>query len=108
VAAFPPGKITVARVLATVADHFGTDVAALCSHVRTQPLVRRRQLAAFLAHKLTGRSLVFVGRKIGGRDHTTILNAVRVVQWRLDAGDVAVVDAVNAITERLQVGGANV
>jgi hypothetical protein len=100
-----PGRITVRRVLEVVADHFGTTLGDLISHRRPQPLTRRRQVAMYVAHKTTGRSLVFIGRRIGDRDHTTVLHGVRVVKGLLDAGDAETIAAVNQIIERLQIAG---
>lgn len=100
-----PGRITVRRVLGVVADHFGTTLGDLISHRRPQPLTRRRQVAMYVAHKTTGRSLVFIGRRIGDRDHTTVLHGVRVVKGLLDGGDAETIAAVNQIIERLRIAG---
>jgi hypothetical protein len=101
-----PGRVTIRAVLEATAAHYGLTVDALLSDTRKQPLVRRRQIAMYVAHRLTGRSYPFIGDKMGGRDHTTILHGVRAVKSLIDAGDVDTVEAVNAIAERL--GGANV
>lgn len=50
---------------------------ALNSDTRTQAVVRPRQIAMYLAKSLTTRSLPDIGRRFGGRDHTTVLHAVR-------------------------------
>jgi chromosomal replication initiation ATPase DnaA len=57
----------------------------------------------YVARKMTGRSLGFIGRKIGDRHRTTILHGVRAIKGLLDAGDAEMVAAVGAIMERLQV-----
>ncbi len=100
-----PTRITVRAVLAATAAHFGIKVAEIEGHSRKQPLVRRRQIAAALAKRLTGRSLPFIGSLIGGRDHTTILHAVRTIDALIAAGDAATIAAVDAITLSL-IGGA--
>ena len=56
-----------------------------------------------VAFKMTGRSLIFIGRKIGDPHHTTILHGLRAVKGRLDAGETEMVAAVGAIMARLQV-----
>jgi hypothetical protein len=56
-----------------------------------------------VAFKMTGRSLAFIGRKIGDPHHTTILHGVRAVKGRLDAVETEMVAAVGAIMARLQV-----
>jgi hypothetical protein len=103
----PPvlGRITVRRVVEVTAEHFRTSVSELLSHRRPQPLCRRRQVAMYVARKMTGHSLPFIGRRMGGRDHTTILHGVRVVKGLLEAGDGETIAAVDQIIERLQVAG---
>jgi chromosomal replication initiator protein len=49
----------------------------LLSARRSRDVVRPRQIAMFLAKALTSRSLPEIGRRFGGRDHTTVLHAVR-------------------------------
>jgi hypothetical protein len=97
-----PGPITVSRVIKATAEYFRVTAPELVSDSRTQPLTRRRQIAMHVAHKVTGRSLPFIGSRFGGRDHTTILNGVRAVQRLLDSGDRETVVAVGAIKKRLQ------
>jgi Bacterial dnaA protein helix-turn-helix len=99
----PPGRILVRRAIKVTAEHFGTTADVLVSARRTQPLTRRRQVAMYVARKMTGRSLSFIGRKIGDRHRTTILHGVRAIKGLLDAGDAEMVAAVGAIMERLQV-----
>jgi chromosomal replication initiation ATPase DnaA len=98
-----PGRILVRRAIKATAEHFGTSADALVSARRTRPLVRWRQVAMYVAREMTGRSLPFIGKKIGGRDHTTILHGVRVVKGLILAGDAETIAAVQQITERLQV-----
>jgi hypothetical protein len=100
-----PGRITVRRVLKVTADHFGTTPDDLVSRRRTQPLARWRHIAMYVAHRTTGRSLLFIASKIGDRDHTTVLHGVRVVKGLLKAGDGDTIAAVNQIIERLQIAG---
>jgi chromosomal replication initiation ATPase DnaA len=104
-----PGRITVRRVLDLTAAHFGMTVEALLSPRRTQPLTRRRHVAMYVARQLTARSLPYIASKLGKKDHSTILHAVRTVQARIDAGDADTIAAVDAIVARIQAtGGANV
>jgi Bacterial dnaA protein helix-turn-helix len=100
-----PGRINVHRVLEVAADHFRIPLRDLTSHSRPQPLVRRRQIAMYVARETTARSLPFIGKKIGGRDHTTVLHGVRLVKGLIEAGDAETIAAVDQIIERLQVGG---
>jgi chromosomal replication initiator protein len=101
-----PGRVTVRRVIEATAGYFGIGVLDLLSDSRKQPLCRRRQIAMYVAKTLTGRSLPFIADKFGGFDHTTILHGVRAVRDRIDGGDAATVEAVNALVEKLT-GGAH-
>jgi hypothetical protein len=89
-----PGRILLRRAI-KAAEHFGTTPDALVSARRTQPLTRRRRLAMYVAHKMTGRSLVFIGRQIG--------DGVPAVEGRLAAGGAEMMAAVGTIMARLQV-----
>jgi chromosomal replication initiator protein len=97
-----PGRIKIHRVLKVTAKHYGTTPDELVSARMTRPLVHFRQVAMYVARKLTGRSMPVIAYYMGNRDHTTILHGVRAVKGRLDAGDVATTVAVQRITERLQ------
>ena len=66
----------------------------------TQSLAHHRQIAMYVARE-TGRSLPFIGRCMGGRDHTTILHGRRAVQSRIDSGDTGTIAALVQIIERL-------
>jgi hypothetical protein len=97
----PAVRTKVDRALKVTAEHFGIALSDLLSERRTQPLVRRRQIAMYVARETTGRSLPFIGKHLGGRDHSTILHGVRVVEALIDAGDVETKAAVDAIVSRL-------
>jgi Bacterial dnaA protein helix-turn-helix len=96
-----PSRITVHRVLEVTAERFGTTVEALLSERRTQSLCRPRQIAMFVARKVTGRSLPFIGRRMGDCDHTTILHGWRAVQSLIDSGDAGTIVAIVQIIEWL-------
>jgi chromosomal replication initiator protein len=107
--AFAPQRVLVHRAIKATAEHFGTTPDDLASPRRTRLLTRRRQVAMYVARQMTGRSLAFIGSKIGDRHHTTILHGVRAVKGLLDAGNAETMAAVEAIKERLQAaGGAHV
>lgn len=72
-----PGGIRAIQMM--VCEHFGVTYVDLVSQRRTQVLVRPRQAAMYLCKKHTTRSLPEIGRMFGGRDHTTVLHAVRKV-----------------------------
>ena len=68
---------------------------------RTANIVRPRQVAMYLAKTLTLRSLPEIGRRFGGRDHTTVLHAVRKIT-ALVAKDVALCNEVEMLKHQLQ------
>ncbi|MCL2385097.1 MAG: chromosomal replication initiator protein DnaA [Alphaproteobacteria bacterium] len=72
-----PKKIKIEDIQKLVASHFNVSRADILSSRRTATVVRPRQIAMYLAKVLTPRSLPEIGRRFGGRDHTTVLHAVR-------------------------------
>jgi Bacterial dnaA protein helix-turn-helix len=96
-----PGRIAVGRVIDVTAEYFEMTPAELLAADRTPPLLRQRQIAMYVACQVTGRSLRFMGGRMGGRCHTTILRGVRAVQGLLDADDTETAAAVRAIREQL-------
>ena len=89
-----PGRIKIDDILKIVGRHFNVAKADLLSPRRSRTVVVPRQIGMYLAKKLTSRSLPEIGRRFGGRDHSTVLHAVRKIdeQLRVDeklAKDVA-------------------
>jgi chromosomal replication initiator protein len=72
-------QITVENIQKTVAEYFKIKVADLFSKKRTRVIVRPRQIAMWLAKNLTTQSYPSIGGAFGGRDHTTVLHAVRTI-----------------------------
>jgi chromosomal replication initiator protein len=70
-------QISVENIQKTVADFFGIKVADMYSKKRPANIARPRQIAMYLAKELTQKSLPEIGDLFGGRDHTTVLHAVR-------------------------------
>lgn len=78
-------KLTIDEIQRKVADYYGLKVAELLSERRARDVARPRQIAMYLAKKMTPRSLPEIGRRFGKRDHTTVMHAVkRVEQLRAD------------------------
>ncbi len=73
-------QITVENIQKTVADYFKIKVADLFSRKRTRQIARPRQVAMWLAKNLTSQSYPSIGDAFGGRDHTTVLHAVRTIE----------------------------
>ena len=72
-------QITVEYIQKTVADYYKIKVADLFSKKRTRAIARPRQVAMWLAKDLTAHSYPMIGDAFGGRDHTTVLHAVRTI-----------------------------
>jgi chromosomal replication initiator protein len=72
-------RVTIEEIQKRVAEHFNIKLAEMSSARRSRAVARPRQVAMYLAKQLTARSLPEIGRKFGGRDHTTVMHAVRKV-----------------------------
>ncbi len=73
-------KVTIEEIIRKVADHYNLRMNDLLSARRARAIARPRQVAMFLAKMLTSKSLPEIGRKFGGRDHTTVIHAVKKVE----------------------------
>ena len=70
-------KVTIDDIQKKVAEYFGLKMSDMLSARRAVEVARPRQVAMYLAKKLTPRSLPEIGRRFGGRDHTTVMHAVK-------------------------------
>ena len=68
-----------------VSKHFGVSKHDILSQRRHRSIVWPRQVGMFLAKAMTARSLPEIGRRFGGRDHTTVLHAIRKIEGELKA-----------------------
>ncbi len=75
-----PKRVKIEEIQKLVASHYNVTRADILSSRRTANVVRPRQIAMYLAKVLTPRSLPEIGRRFGGRDHTTVLHAVRKIE----------------------------
>lgn len=73
-------RITIAMVQRAVADHFGIKPEEMTSDRRAREVARPRQVAMYLCTIFTPRSLPEIGRRFGGRDHTTIMHGIRQIE----------------------------
>lgn len=76
--------ITIDDIQKLVSDHYKVRLPDLKSRTRTKPLVIARQVAMYLVKKHLDRSLVDIGRSFGGKDHTTVMNALRRIEDQLN------------------------
>lgn len=94
----------VAEIKSVVSEFFDISPLNLDSRSRKAKFVWPRQIAMYLSSTLTLRSLPDIGRRFGGRDHTTVLHAVRKIE-RLVAEDPETADLINDLKEELNDDG---
>ena len=75
-----PKRVRIEEIQRVVARHYNVSKTELLSNRRTRTIVKPRQVAMYLAKVMTPRSLPEIGRRFGGRDHTTVLHAVRKIE----------------------------
>ena len=73
-------RVSIEEIQRRGADHYNIRLADMSSPRRARAVARPRQIAMYLAKQLTTRSLPEIGRKFGGRDHTTVMHAVKKVE----------------------------
>ena len=73
-------RVTIDEIQKRVCEHFEVKAIDLVSARRARAIARPRQIAMYLAKRLTTRSLPEIGRKFGGRDHSTVIHAVRRIE----------------------------
>lgn len=73
-------RITIEEIQRRVCEHYRIKQAEMSSARRAREVARPRQVAMYLAKQLTPRSLPEIGRRFGGRDHTTVIHAVRQIE----------------------------
>ena len=71
--------ITVDKIQNIVSNYFNIPLSEMLSQRRSRPLARPRQIAMYLAKKMTTRSLPEIGRRFANRDHTTVIHAVKTI-----------------------------
>jgi chromosomal replication initiator protein len=94
-------KVTVEEIQRKVADHYSVRLSDLIGPKRLRTIARPRQVAMYLSKQLTLRSLPDIGRRFGGRDHTTIMHGVRKIE-ELMATDSQLSDDLQLLRRLLQ------
>lgn len=94
-------RITIDEIQRQVAAHFNIRLADMASARRSRVIARPRQIAMYLAKQLTPRSLPEIGRKFGGRDHTTVMHAVKVIE-EMKGADTAFAEDVDLLRRMLE------
>ncbi len=94
-------RVTVDQIQKAVAEHYGLKQADIISERRARVVARPRQAAMWIAKQITTRSLPDIGRRFGGRDHTTVLHAVRRIE-ALKQDDAVLARDLDAIIRKLR------
>ncbi|UIJ30600.1 chromosomal replication initiator protein DnaA [Cereibacter azotoformans] len=94
-------KVTIEEIQRKVAEHYNIRLSDMIGPKRLRTIARPRQVAMYLAKHLTPRSLPEIGRRFGGRDHTTIMHGVRKIE-ELMATDSQLADDLQLLRRLLQ------
>jgi len=94
-------RVTIEEIQKRVSEHFNVRLTDMHSARRARAVARPRQVAMYLAKQLTARSLPEIGRKFGGRDHTTVMHAVRRIE-ELKATDPSFAEDVELLRRMLE------
>ena len=94
-------RVSIEDIQKKVAEHFNIKVAEMHSARRSRAIARPRQVAMYLSKQLTAKSLPEIGRKFGGKDHTTVIHAVKKVE-ELCAADNEFAEDVELLTRMLR------
>ena len=94
-------RVTIDEIQKRVAEHFKIRLADIHSPRRARAVARPRQVAMYLSKQLTPRSLPEIGKKFGGRDHTTVIHAVKTIEALLQS-DRALAEDVELLRRMLE------
>ena len=94
-------RVTIEEIQKRVSEHFNVRVTDMHSARRARAVARPRQVAMYLSKQLTSRSLPEIGRKFGGRDHTTVMHAVRKIE-ELKAADSSFAEDIELLRRMLE------
>lgn len=94
-------KVTVDEILRKVSEHYNIRLADMIGPKRVRTIARPRQVAMYLAKTMTTKSLPDIGRRFGGRDHTTIMHGIRKVE-ELKATDSQLADDIDLLRRMLE------
>jgi chromosomal replication initiator protein len=98
---FSDRRPTIDEIQRKVAEHYDIKLSDMSSARRSRVIARPRQIAMFLCKQLTARSLPEIGRKFGGRDHTTVMHAVKKVE-ELCSTDRSIRESVDLLSRMLE------
>lgn len=93
--------ISVEEIQKKVAEHYNIKINDLLSSKRTRSVSRPRQIAMYLSKNLTNKSLVEIGRKFSGKDHTTVMHALKTIE-NLNQTDSEIAEDLHILSKILQ------
>src|SRR5512134_3224236 len=94
-------EVTPEQIQKAVADHYGVKVSELRSDRKHKVIAMPRQMAMFLMREMTRCSFPDIGKQFGGRDHTTVMYAVKKIEKKL-ADDVSLRSTVDALRKKIE------
>jgi chromosomal replication initiator protein len=94
-------KITVEEIQRKVSDHYNIRLSDMIGPKRLRSYARPRQVAMYLCKQMTTRSLPEIGRRFGGRDHTTVMHGVRRIE-ELKQTDIQIAEDVELLSRALK------
>lgn len=94
-------SVTIEEIQRRVAEHYNIKLADMSSPRRARQVSRPRQIAMYLAKQLTTKSLPDIGRSFGGRDHTTVMHAVKKVE-ELASGDISFSEDIDLLKRMME------
>ncbi|MEZ5732301.1 MAG: chromosomal replication initiator protein DnaA [Paracoccaceae bacterium] len=94
-------KITIEEIQRKVSEHYNIRLSDMIGPKRVRTIARPRQVAMYLAKHMTTRSLPDIGRRFGGRDHTTIMHGIRKVE-ELRASDSQLAEDIDLLRRLLE------
>jgi chromosomal replication initiator protein len=94
-------KITVEEIQRRVAEHYNIRLSDMIGPKRLRSYARPRQVAMYLCKQLTSRSLPEIGRRFGGRDHTTVMHGVRRIE-ELKSSDGQIAEDIELLRRSLE------
>lgn len=96
-------RVTAEQIQQEVCEHFQVPMSLLVGKSRKQEIVFARQVAMYLIRELTNASLKTIGNHFGGRDHTTVMHSINIIEGLRDTDDERARRTLNALYRTLQV-----
>lgn len=93
--------VSIDEIQKRIAEHYNIKLSDMVSSRRTRSVARPRQIAMYLAKNLTSKSLAEIGRKFGGKDHTTVMHAIKSVE-KLTQTDSEIAEDLHILSKMLQ------